>query len=42
MVGYGLSQNEKIIANDIKEGDSIEIVFDGKNFTFNEKVSLNK
>ena len=34
--------SKKIIANDIKEGDSVEIDFDGKNFTFNAKVSLDK
>ena len=34
--------SKKIIANDIKEGDSVEIDFDGKNFTFNAKVSFDK
>ena len=34
--------SKKIIANDIKEGDNVEIDFDGKNFTFNAKISLDK
>ena len=34
--------SKKIIANDIKEGDSVEIDFADGKFTFNAKVSLDK
>lgn len=34
--------SKKIIAAEIKDGDTVEIDFDGKNFTFAPKVSLEK
>ncbi len=34
--------SKKIIAGNVKDGDTVEIDFDGKNFTFNAKISLNK
>ncbi len=34
--------SKKIIASEVKDGDTVEIGFDGKNFTFNAKVNLEK
>ena len=34
--------SKKIIAGEVKEGDTVEIGFDGKNFTFAAKVKLEK
>lgn len=34
--------SKKIIAGEIKDGDTVELDFDGKNFTFAAKVSLEK
>ena len=34
--------SKKIIASEVKDGDNVELGFDGKNFTFNAKVNLEK
>ena len=34
--------SKKIIASEVKDGDTVEIGFDGKDFTFNAKVNLEK
>ncbi len=34
--------SKKIIAGNVKDGDTVEIDFDGKNFVFNAKINLNK